>query len=515
VRTLLTSGAAIAVLIAALGPADAGYQRAHAKREHVRKDPPPKPLQVPIIAVSIANQHLTVYDKGVAVAHAPVSTGMAGHSTPTGIFSVIGKEIFHRSNIYSGAPMPFMQRITWSGVALHAGVLPGYPASHGCIRLPPEFAVKLFGLTRMGARVLITHGEVVPAPFEDGHLFALARPPVETTGEVVMPPAPVRTAESTTSSVRSDAADVAAGAFAGPVAAQPAAEPPKQAPAELPESLAAAAREAARDAANAAAREASGNAAADTSKDTIKDTAKDPSSRSDAAPVAPQGDSKEAAKDAIKDATKDGATGTVLVTPVQVAPQQPTEAPNGFDKASIPAKPAETTDAGSKPAPSAIAELEPYGPERPLRPGPITVFVSKKEGKVFVRKAFQPVLTAPVTIANPEIPLGTHIFTATDAKADGVSFDWLAVSMPAPLPKKAEVQVARDRHGRRIDKVVAPDVAPPPSSTAAEALARIEIPPYALARISALMSAGASLIVSDQGLGYETGTETDFIVVTR
>jgi hypothetical protein len=90
-----------------------------------------------------------------------VSTGMPGHPTPTGVFSVIQKHKFHHSNIYSGAPMPYMQRITWSGVAMHAGVLPGYPASHGCIRMPMSFAVKMWNWTKMGARVFVTPGEIM------------------------------------------------------------------------------------------------------------------------------------------------------------------------------------------------------------------------------------------------------------------------------------------------------------------------------------------------------------------
>jgi hypothetical protein len=89
-----------------------------------------------------------------------------------GVFSVIQKHRMHRSNIYSGAPMPFMQRITWSGVALHAGVLPGYPASHGCIRMPMAFAVKMWNWTRMGARVIITPGQITPANFAHPLLVA-------------------------------------------------------------------------------------------------------------------------------------------------------------------------------------------------------------------------------------------------------------------------------------------------------------------------------------------------------
>ena len=90
---------------------------------------------------------------------------MNGHPTPMGVFSVIQKHKLHHSNIYSGAPMPYMQRITWSGIAMHAGVLPGYPASHGCIRMPMAFAVKMWNWTRMGARVIVTPGEITPAAF--------------------------------------------------------------------------------------------------------------------------------------------------------------------------------------------------------------------------------------------------------------------------------------------------------------------------------------------------------------
>ena len=124
-----------------------------------------KPQGPLIISISIAQQKLRIYDANGLFAESPVSTGMAGHPTPMGVFSIIQKQKFHRSNIYSGAPMPFMQRITWSGVAMHAGVLPGYPASHGCIRMPAAFAIKMYNWTRMSARVIITPGEITPASF--------------------------------------------------------------------------------------------------------------------------------------------------------------------------------------------------------------------------------------------------------------------------------------------------------------------------------------------------------------
>ena len=109
----------------------------------------------------------------------PVSTGMPGHPTPMGVFSVIQKDRYHHSTIYSGAPMPFMQRITWGGVALHAGYLPGYPASHGCIRMPEAFAIKMWGWTKMGARVIVSPGELTPVSFEHPMLpsMKVAPPP--------------------------------------------------------------------------------------------------------------------------------------------------------------------------------------------------------------------------------------------------------------------------------------------------------------------------------------------------
>ena len=125
-----------------------------------------------MIAISINKQNMKIYDANGFFAETPISTGMRGHPTPMGVFSVIQKEKLHHSNIYSGAPMPYMQRITWSGIAIHAGVLPGHPASHGCIRMPMAFAVKMYGWSKMGARVVITPDEMVPANFSHPLLIA-------------------------------------------------------------------------------------------------------------------------------------------------------------------------------------------------------------------------------------------------------------------------------------------------------------------------------------------------------
>lgn len=107
------------------------------------------------VVVSIPAQLAYVYRDGMLIAVSTVSTGRDGKDTPTGEFTILEKRVFHRSNLYSNAPMPFMQRLTWDGIALHAGHLPGYPASHGCIRLPKEFAKKLFGVTALGANVSV------------------------------------------------------------------------------------------------------------------------------------------------------------------------------------------------------------------------------------------------------------------------------------------------------------------------------------------------------------------------
>src|SRR3954454_412551 len=110
----------------------------------------------PIMAiVSLRNQRITVYDANGWILRAPVSSGQRGRETPAGIFAIIQKVEDHYSNLYDDAYMPHMQRITWSGIALHGGVLPGYAASHGCIRMPFDFAARLFDATTMGIRVIV------------------------------------------------------------------------------------------------------------------------------------------------------------------------------------------------------------------------------------------------------------------------------------------------------------------------------------------------------------------------
>jgi len=124
----------------------------------------------PILAiVSLSLQRCYVYRNGVLIAVSTLSSGKKGHETPTGVFTVLQKQVMHHSNLYDNAPMPYMQRLTWGGVALHAGNLPGYPASHGCVRLPKAFAQKLYGETKLGMTVVVTDSDAVPriAPAPD------------------------------------------------------------------------------------------------------------------------------------------------------------------------------------------------------------------------------------------------------------------------------------------------------------------------------------------------------------
>ena len=108
-----------------------------------------------LVYVDLSRQIAMVYRNGVRIAATTVSTGKPGHTTPTGVFTILQKDANHRSSLYNSAPMPFQQRLTWDGVALHAGGLPGYPESHGCVHLPFEFAKQLFGITNLGITVVV------------------------------------------------------------------------------------------------------------------------------------------------------------------------------------------------------------------------------------------------------------------------------------------------------------------------------------------------------------------------
>ncbi len=431
------------------------------------------------IFVSIDQQKLHVYSDGAHVADTSVATGVPRLPTPTGVFSVIQKQVFHRSNLYSDAPMPFMQRITWSGVALHEGENIGHPASHGCIRMPGEFAARLYKFTKVGARVIVARGELKPVDFADPHLF------VHRDMQAAAAAPAVKTAQTVDSNKASDAnADAATPAKVTETPAKVTETPAKVSDLGL--------------------RGTGGNIvlASDDAKDDAKagvatDATKPAVATDTAKPDAPSAEVPKA------DATKidtPAVTGSTPAAPVIAAPETP--APSAPDTAKA----------------------------APIKKSPIAIFVSRKEKKIFVRQDFEPVFEEAITIAQPEQPMGTHVFTAMEYLADNSTFRWNVVSMPAETAKAAvkaprimAEEIVYDRYGRPYERPVkrkhhdddqkATDT--PPPQTPEQVLARLDLPQDAVDFISQRMVPGSSLIVSDHGLGDETGEGTDFIVVTH
>ena len=144
------------------------------------------PIGPVVLVVSLDEQYLYVYRNGVAIGASPISSGRAGYETPTGVYTILQKRRQHYSNLYAGSPMPFMQRLTWDGIAIHGGNLPGHPASHGCIRLPQSFAEKLFATTQHETVVVVAEARVDPASI--AHPAAVA--PIDLSGQPMATPLP-------------------------------------------------------------------------------------------------------------------------------------------------------------------------------------------------------------------------------------------------------------------------------------------------------------------------------------
>ncbi|MEA2889769.1 MAG: hypothetical protein QOI05_562 [Bradyrhizobium sp.] len=478
-----------------------------------------KPQGPLIIAISIEKQALKIYDANGFFAETPISTGMRGHSTPMGVFSVIQKHKYHHSNIYSGAPMPYMQRITWSGVAMHAGVLPGYPASHGCIRMPMNFAVKMWGWTRIGARVVITPGELTPESFSH---------PLLATQKT----APLAAAE-----VQKNV-DIAVTATSDKAAIADRATTPaySQTSLELKSTLG---HDLAKAAANAHTADASSALSQSGSQVTIIDApiASNPAMKADddaAGAVDKAGDAPETKIQAAETAAAESSASTDQVAKSELPADDSAKAQavkpeaakvEPADIATVKAEgvnadaPKDVKKDQTRPSDAekaAVPKPEPALATAPKRSGQIAVFVSKKDGKLYVRQNFAPLFDAPVTIAPSERPLGTHVFTAQTDKEDANLLHWSAVSMPVVARYKAQ-QDDDERTSRRRKTTGAIEVKPAPlPDSAGEALDRLTIPADAMARINEALSTGGSIIVSDQGInGGETGEGTDFIIPLR
>jgi hypothetical protein len=395
----------------------------------------------PIMAiVSLRDQRITVYDKNGWVLRAPVSSGQWGRETPAGIFSVIQKDAEHYSNLYDDAYMPHMQRLTWSGIALHGGPLPGHPASHGCVRMPYDFAEHLFSATSLGMRVIVAPGDVAPVEVSHPALFS----PKSDADAVAVALA----AEADEAGIKADQARLAA---------------------------ATATREAAR--AMMPVRVA----------ENLKHRAEAQLAAAERA-VASAG-STEAKQQAEETKAKAGATVAELQTQLAAA------------KAELQPKldavaPAREAAVAAETARVAAAEAARKGAHDLA---PVSVFISRKTQRLYVRQAFQPILESPVTIRDSDRPIGTHVFTAIE-RTGGEDMRWSVVSL-----KGGQGVVPRGLGGPDT-KLVSTD-----TGDAKAALDRITIPQDALNRIEA--SPGSSLIISDEALSSETGKGTEFVVI--
>lgn len=474
-----------------------------------------KPQGPLVIVVSIDRQKVTIYDSNGVFAESPVSTGMKGHSTPMGVFSVIQKHKFHHSNIYSGAPMPYMQRITWSGVAMHAGVLPGYPASHGCIRMPMAFALKMWNWTKMGARVLVTPGQMTPQNFSHPMLASLRVPP--------QPAASLAPATSVGDKADKGAPEIKV-AEAKPVETKTASA---EGVTELRSSVGHTVMSDVTTG-NATVREEA--AKSEVKTDTKSAEASEPTKQPAAAAT-----TDEAAKASPDDKPADKTEATKSDAPKAEAAVEPAKSelaksePAKFEPARADAAaaekkpdaavtaiaPAQAASPEAKNDETGIADPAPsLKPDLPKRTGQVAVFISRKDAKLYVRQNFAPLFDVPVTIAASDRPLGTHVFTAEVDKTDSNALRWSVVSLPVTARSAArddDSRLTRRQHGAAVIPVAAKPVIRPDGP--AEALDRITIPADAMAKINEMLTTGGSVIVSDQGINQgETGEGTDFIV---
>jgi hypothetical protein len=438
--------AALTTLIALGDHASARSGRSEASIESVETRTAGEPI---LAIVSLQRQQITVYDAAGWILRAPVSSGQKGRETPAGIFSVLEKEAEHYSNLYDDAFMPHMQRITWSGIALHGGVLPGHPASHGCIRLPFDFAERLFDLTRPGLRVIVAPTEV--APVEIAHpLLPRSKPGAGAL-------AAARVAEADEATRKTDQARrVAAMAFRETTQAM--------GPVRAAENL---------------KRRAEAQLAAD-------ETALGSASSAEAKQQAEDAKAKAAAKVAELEAQW---------TAAKTEQQAKLDALAAAREAVAAAESARV--AATEAAHQAARELE-----------PASVLISRKTQRLYVRQGFQPIYEGPVTIQEPDRPIGTHVFTALEPAADDTRMRWSVVSL------HGDSAVGTVEPRGRTASANGRDIEPKPTAqdNANAALDRIVIPQEALDHIPGVLPR-SSFIVTDEALSSETGRRTDFVVV--
>lgn len=512
-----------------------GYQTTTKKKRRVRRKRRVTPEETetakqeaekskpkgPVYAIiSLGDQRMSVYDSTGRIAQTRVSTGTRGHRTPKGVFSVIQRRRHHYSNLYNAAPMPWMQRITWSGVAMHAGHVPGYPASHGCIRLPYSFAPKMWRMSHMGSRVIVAPRDT--EPYEIAHK-ALPLPTMHT-----MPAAVAQSQARAEPVAHVELASMETPARI-PVATAPESltDSDEQRPSKLnPIAYAAALKEQAKadkvatkkaeEEALKAAQEA-GAEARQAAKDLSKAEAEFAKAEATLAKLEQRAEEKAADEPSKADAEAAEKAATRL-----------TEARSELARARAARDMAQRRDAEASPA--AFAAVEKWKKavaaskdaarllkEAERRSEPVSIFVSAKEGRVFIRQDWKSVYEAPVTIKDPDKPLGTHVLIAVAAEEDGSKVRWSAITVPERSDKDEKTSAKQPVPDMPVSKAAAETAPPaePMQTAAAAALDRIEIPAEARQRMAELLWTGASLIISDHARSNEMGDYTDFIVLTR
>ncbi len=492
--------------------------------EPKEKDPTsklPTPEGPLLLVVSLKNQTVTVYDGLKKLATSPISSGMRGRETPTGIFSLLEKNRYHYSNLYGGAPMPYMERITNSGVALHAGQLPGYPASHGCIRLPYSFARKLFGITNVGARVIVTNEDLSPSEFHSADLIAPLPPGNEDTAKtgfsnvvgVTPAAAEIGTKQQRTRDMaaaeRAAMREQLAAAIKVAEAGKSSADEHVKVTTDLERNAKDAIRKARREADRfeRAARKAARTAkkAAKRFEYITSKMAKIQVEKLDAAELEKKQAEELAEEAKVLDLAADAKAAKALaakkkraidkaIAAAKVAAQVRKTAREDAKKA------AQTlTDAKAALAAAELIEAR--------KDYPVSVFISGKTGRLIAKLGFQQVIDVPVMIAEPDVPLGTHVLTATTFRDGETVMDWSGVTLN---PSSARAYKPRRRRRRHADEAyVKPADA---DADAASALARIEIPRDTREQLAELMKPGSSIIISDYGLSRETSNRTEFVI---
>lgn len=514
-----------------------GYQQKPAKRRSVRRRRPAQESQTadaetkqkkaeenapsqPVYAiVSLGDQHITVYDSNGRIARSRVSSGTRGHATPRGVFSVIGRSRYHRSNIYSGAPMPWMQRITWSGIAMHAGVVPGYPASHGCIRLPYSFAPQLWKMTKMGARVVVAPRDTEPFPIT--HAFLPAPKMYDSPTAAIAQEASANLPVPKPGTELASASPVEPVALTTSAAAEPPAPPKKLDPIAYAKALKIRAKvdKAAADKAAKEALEAAQTAGAE-ARQAVEDVAKAEADLKAAEakvamlenPPLPKPDDEETFVATASETSEATTTAKTAAQSELIRARAALDEAHRREATKTPAafKAVETWKAAVAASEAAAQTLS----EAERRVEPVSVFISKKEGRVFIRQDWKEVYEAPVTIRDPDRPLGTHVYIAVASEPDASAMRWSAITVPES-DKSTGGKKAKKASKSAADDIELPRQKPSGNGPAAEALDRIELPEDARQRIADLLWTGASLIVSDHGRSYEMGEYTDFIVLTR